>query len=87
MWKNYFQILEKYFWDHICNVGVICLWLDLVSNLTLEQNIWNLMILLYYVIPTKFLEYIWYCGYWVSLLLVYSVTSMKYSNYIYTCSK
>lgn len=61
--------------------------LDLVSNLILEQNIWNSMILLYYVRPTKFLEYIWYCGCWVSLLLVYDVTSMKLPNYIYTCSK
>ena len=83
MWKNYFQILEKYFWDHIWNVGVICLWLDLVSNLTLEQKIWNLMILLYYVIPTKFLEYIWYCGCWVFLLLVYII----HPNYIYTCNR
>ena len=37
--------------------------------------------ILYYVRPTKFLEYIWYCGRWVSLL-VYDMTSIKPQNYI-----
>ena len=87
MWENYFQILEKYFWDHIWNVGVIYVWLDLVSNLTLEQKIWNSMILLYSVSPTKFLVYVLYFGCWVYCLLVYGMTSMKLPNYMYTCSK
>ena len=61
--------------------------LDFMYNLSLDQKIWNSMILLYSVSPTKFLVYVLYFGCWVYCLLVYGMTSMKLPNYMYTCSK